>query len=60
MKWFTLKGLKSEAKEIEWPKRKQLMKDTGTVLMFTVLFGIFFVLCDVAASTFLKLVGIGI
>lgn len=59
MSWFTIEGLKKELKRIRWPKPKQLGIDAFTVLFFTASFGVFFVLCDLFGSAFIKLVGIG-
>lgn len=57
MKWFSIAGIRSEIRRIRWPRFKDLAKDTGVVLAFTIAFGLFFVLCEVVASTFLKFVG---
>lgn len=57
MKWLTLSGILSETKRIRWPKPADLMKNTGSVIFFSVLFGIFFVLCDAVAYLFLQLLG---
>ena len=57
MMWFTLSGIASEIKRIRWPKPADLMKQTGSVIFFTVAFGLFFVACDAVAYLFLQLLG---
>ena len=57
MKWFSLNGIMKEAKRIRWPKGKDLLKDSTTVITFTVLLGVFFFLCQLVTSGFLKLLG---
>lgn len=57
MKWFSLSGIASEIKRVRWPKPKDLMKNTGSVVFFTIAFGVFFVLCDAAAYVFLQFLG---
>ena len=44
--WFSIKGIRAEAKHVTWLKRKELIKNTGTVLAFCILFGIFFFASD--------------
>ena len=58
MKWFSIAGIRSEISRIRWPKVKDLMEDSAKVLFFTVAFALFFVLCEVVASAFLKFIGI--
>lgn len=58
MKWFSIAGIRSEISRIRWPKPKELMSNSVKVLVFTVLFAIFFVLCELVSSGFLKLIGI--
>ena len=42
---------------IRWPHGKTLATNSLTVIVFTVFFGIFFLLCEVVASGFLSLIG---
>lgn len=58
MKWFSIAGIRSEISRIRWPKAKDLIENSTKVLFFTVLFALFFVLCEVIASGFLKYIGI--
>ena len=54
MKWFSINGILTEMKRIRWPKGKDLAKDSATVIAFTAVLGLFFFLCQVASSGFLK------
>lgn len=55
MKLFT--GMFKEFKEIRWPKPKALAKDSLTVIVFTLFLGVFFFLCQIVSSEFLRLIG---
>lgn len=57
MKWFSINGIFSEMKKIHWPKPKDLARDSMTVFLFVFLLGIFFFLCQIISSGFLKLIG---
>ena len=59
LKWFTPEGIKTEIKRIRWIKFGELMESTAKVLTFCVLFGIFFVICDLIISKLLLLIGVG-
>ena len=59
LKWFSWSGITTEIKRIRWIKFGELMESTGKVLVFCILFGIFFVLCDLVISTLLLLIGVG-
>jgi len=58
MKWFSIAGIRSEISRIRWPKSKDLLENSAKVLFFTVAFALFFILCELVASGFLKFVGI--
>ena len=58
LKWFSISGIRKEIKRIRWPKAKDLFSNSLTVIIFTVLFGIFFLLCELIASGFLTVVGL--
>lgn len=58
MKWFSIAGIRSEISRIRWPKGKDLMENSGKVIFFTVAFTLFFTVCEIIASGFLKFVGI--
>jgi len=57
--WFSISGIKKETKRIRWPKWKEIGSNTGEVLLFTVFFAVYFVLCELLVTYFLKLIGIG-
>ncbi|MBR0474461.1 MAG: preprotein translocase subunit SecE [Erysipelotrichaceae bacterium] len=59
LKWFSFEGIKTEVKRIRWIKFGELLESTGKVLAFCVLFGIFFVLCDLVISKLLLMIGVG-
>ncbi len=59
LKWFSWNGIATEIKRIRWIKFSELMESTGKVLVFCILFGIFFVLCDLVISKLLLLIGVG-
>lgn len=56
MKWFSIKGILEEAKKIKWPKASDLGRSTVEVLIFTISFGVFFVLCELIVSGFMNIV----
>ena len=58
MKWFSIGGIVSEIRKIEWPTPKQLMKDSMIVFGFVLFVGIFFFLCHVVVSAFLSVIGV--
>ena len=43
-------GIIRELKSVKWPKFKELMSTSGMVILFTVLFGIYFFICELLAS----------
>ncbi|MGM9946437.1 preprotein translocase subunit SecE [Floccifex sp.] len=53
---YSPKGVIKELKTVEWPSFSQLMKSSGLVILFTVLFGLYFFICEIAASGFLNLI----
>lgn len=59
LKWFSFEGIKTEVKRIRWIKFSELLESTGKVLAFCILFGVFFVLCDLAISKLLLMIGVG-
>ena len=38
--WFTIKGIRSEIKNIHWLSKKELVYNSGVVLLFCFLFGV--------------------
>lgn len=47
---FAPKAILAELKKVRWPSFKDLMKSSGLVIVFTLLFGLYFFLCELAAS----------
>lgn len=64
-RWFTLRGIQKEARRVVWPRWKDsdrgpgIFSTTGEVLVFTVFFALFFVLCEFGITFLLKFIGIG-
>ena len=58
-KTFSWSGIVKEAKRVRWPKREDIMTNTGEVIVFTGFFAVFFVLCDLLTAGGLRLLGIG-
>lgn len=58
MKWFSISGIISETKKIQWPKGKDLARDSMTVFLFVFFLGVFFYLCQIITSGFLSIIGI--
>lgn len=59
LKWFTWEGITTEVKRIRWAKPGELVESTGKVLLFCILFGVYFVLCDLVISKLLLMIGVG-
>lgn len=59
MKWFTLAGIKQEIRKIHWPDKKEMSKNTTTVVAFVAFFAAYFVIVEVVLVAALKLIGIG-
>ncbi len=57
-KWFSLSGISTEVKRIRWPKGDEMVKNSFTVIMFTVLFGIYFVIAETFVAFFLRMIGV--
>ena len=54
MSWFNIRSIKDEIRKIEWPKRKQMTKDTGIVLGFIGFFVVYFLVTEIVISGILK------
>ena len=52
-KWF--REMKSELKKVVWPTGKKTMKDTGTVLLFSLVVGAAIWIFDYAAISVVEL-----
>lgn len=55
--WCTLEGIRSEIKMIHWPTKKELAIDSGVVLAFTAILGLFFYASDAVIAVILKALG---
>lgn len=51
---YSLKGIISEIRAVQWPTPKELFRNSGLVIMFTLLFGIYFFICELAASALIN------
>lgn len=47
---FSPKLVWAELKKVQWPSFKELMSTSGLVIVFTLLFGVYFYICELAAS----------
>lgn len=47
---YAPKAIIAELKKVQWPSFKTLMGQSGLVIVFTLLFGLYFFLCEMAAS----------
>ena len=45
-----------ELKNVKWPSFKELMSSSGLVIVFTVLFGLYFLVCEVLSSGLVKMI----
>ena len=43
-------GVIRELKTVKWPTFKELMSTSGMVILFTLLFGVYFFICELLAS----------
>lgn len=57
--WFSIKGIRSEMRHISWLTKKELMKNTGIVVAFCVVFGLFFYLSDGIIAIIFRMLRIG-
>lgn len=57
--WFSIKGIRAEMKHITWLTKKELLKNTGIVVAFCVVFGAFFYLSDGIIALIFRMLRIG-
>lgn len=63
--WFSWRGIRKEAKRVQWPSWKSsdkgagIWQNTGEVVIFTAFFALFFVLVNWGVAELLGLIGIG-
>lgn len=43
-------GVIRELKTVKWPTFKELMSTSGMVILFTLLFGVYFFICELVTS----------
>lgn len=55
--WLSIKGVRSEIKNVHWLTKKELAYNSVVVLVFCFLFGVFFTASDAIIALILKLVG---
>lgn len=48
---FSPAGIIRELKKVQWPHFGELMSSSGLVIGFTLLFGLYFFICELAASS---------
>ena len=53
---YSPKGIIRELNTVEWPGFTALLKSSGLVILFTLLFGVYFFICELAASGLLNLI----
>lgn len=51
-RWF--REMRSELKKVVWPTPKKVAQNTGTVLLYSVIFGAFIWVFDGVAALFIK------
>ncbi len=61
LSWFSFEAIKKEIKgRIRWPKAKEMVNDSQTVILFILLFAAFFIFSDFLIALFLKAIGLGV
>lgn len=55
--WFSIKGVRGEIKNISWLTKKELAKNSATVLLFCFVMGLFFFGGDAIIAAILKALG---
>lgn len=58
MGWFNLKAIREETKKVRWPKRKAMLSDTRTVIIFIAVFLVFFIAADSVIGIMMRLLGV--
>lgn len=58
MKWFNLSAIFKEISKIRWPKKDDLLTNSVQVIIFTAFFALFFFICQLLVSVFLKAIGV--
>jgi len=55
--WFSLKGILSERRKINWLSKKELAKNSAIVIVFCLAMGAFFLTSDAVIAFILNLLG---
>lgn len=55
--WFSIKGIRSEIRNIHWLTKKELVRNSGIVLLFCFLFGLYFYASDAIIALISKALG---
>ena len=55
--WFSLKGIRSEIKNVHWLTKKELLQNSVIVLIFCFVFALYFYGCDAIIAFILKVLG---
>ena len=55
--WLSVKGVRSEMKNIHWLTKKELLNNSVVVLTFCLLFGLFFYCSDAIIALIMKALG---
>ena len=55
--WASLSGIRAEIKNIHWLTKKELAIDSGVVLAFTLVLGLYFYASDAVIALILKALG---
>ncbi len=53
---YSPKKIFEELKTVNWPSFKGLMSSSALVISFTILFGVYFFICELLASNLVKLI----
>lgn len=56
--WFSIKGIKSEMKQVRWLTKKELLTNSITVLSFCLIMALFFFGSDAVIAIILKALGL--
>lgn len=56
--WFSIKGIRSEMKKVTWLSKKDLFKNSATVLAFCVVMGLFFFGSDAVIALIMRMLGL--
>lgn len=57
--WLSIKGIRAEMKHITWLTKKELLKNTGIVVAFCIVFGAYFYLSDGIIALIFRMLRIG-